>query len=143
MPPRSIEDCITREGTLSRLALHASRLLRLQRLLESYLPPALARGARVANIKPGKVVIHADTGAVAAKLRQITPTILGVFRNEAAEVTGIEIKVQPRLPRPAGPDKPDRPPPGATARRDLTALADRLPAASPLRKALQRLVDRS
>lgn len=71
MPARSLQDHLsTAEGT-AQFAAHAQRLLRLQRLLETALPPTLLGHARVANLRQGKLIIHAANSAVAAKLRQI------------------------------------------------------------------------
>lgn len=142
MQARSLEDCLKAEGGLARLSDHASRLLNYQRILEAAVPRAQIRGARVANFKLGKLVLHADNAAVAAKLRQIVPTLVDVFRREAAEVTGIEIKVQPR-PVKRAPPKEDRAALGERAKQGLTSLAETLPADSPLGEALRRLVKHS
>lgn len=139
MQARSLEDCLKADGGLARLSDHASRLLRLQRVFEAAVPRAQIRGARVANFKLGKLVLHADNAAVAAKLRQIVPTLVDVFKREAAEVTGIEIKVQPRpVKRP--PPKEPRTALGEHAKQGLTSLAETLPGDSPLGVALRRLV---
>jgi hypothetical protein len=142
MPARSLEDCLKAEGGLARLTGHAARLMRLQRVFESAVPRPLSRGARVANFKLGKLIIHADSGAVAAKLRQLIPTLGQVFRNEAAEVTGIEVKVQPRRPE-SRPADGTHAPLGGHAKQELASLAERLPQGSPLKTALRRLVESS
>ena len=139
MPARSLDDCLRTSG-LARFASHAERLLRLQRLLEGALPGALGRAARVANVRQGRIFIHTDSGAVAAKLKQITPTLLGVFRDAEAEVTGIEVRVQPGTVKPNPRRKALRPPPGPMQKQGLASLAAGLPEDSPLRKSLERLV---
>ncbi|OHC71287.1 MAG: hypothetical protein A2045_07215 [Rhodocyclales bacterium GWA2_65_20] len=140
MQARSLEDCLKADGGLARLSGHAARLLRLQRVFESAVPRPLARGARVANLKLGKLIIHADSGAAATKLRQIIPTLVDVFHNEAAEVTGIEIKVQPRQHSGSSHPTASHAPLGDHAKQGLTSLADSLPENSPLRGALKHLV---
>ena len=142
MQARSLEDCLKADDGMARLSGHAARLLRLQRAFEAAVPRPLARSTRVANFKLGKLVVHADNAAAAAKIRQIVPTLVDVFRNEAAEVTGIEIKVQPRHDRRMPLAADQRPPLGTQAKQGLTSLAGKLPADSPLREALQRLVKR-
>lgn len=142
MQARSLEDCLKADDDIARLSGHAARLLRLRHAFETAVPRTLARSTRVANFKLGKLVIHADNAAAAAKLRQIVPTLVDVFRNEAAEVTGIEIKVQPRHDRRMPFPQDARPPLGARAKQGLTSLAGSLPADSPLRAALQRLAKR-
>jgi hypothetical protein len=143
MQARSIEDCLKAEGGLARLTGHAARLLRLQHLFELAVPRQLAQNARVANLKLGRLVIHADNGAVAAKLRQITPTLLGVLSNEGAQVTGIQVAVQPRPPGWTDTPEPGHGPLGDHAKRGLTSLAQSLPEDSPLSQALRRLVKRA
>lgn len=140
MQARSLEECLAADDGLARVSGHAARLLRLQRVFEATVPRPLARGARVANLKLGKLVIHADSGAVAAKLRQITPTLVDVFKKQSAEVTGIEVKVQPRTDKPAVATAPDHGPLGDHAKQGLTSLADKLPPDSPLRQALKHLL---
>lgn len=140
MRARSLEDCLKADGGLARLTGHATRLLRLQRVFESAVPRQLVRSARIANLKLGKLIIHADNGGVAAKLKQITPTLVDVFHNEAAEVTVIEVKVQPRHPARPRPSDATRNLLGDYAKQGLTSLADKLPEDSPLRKALRHLV---
>jgi len=138
---RSLEDCLKADAGLARFSNHAARLTRLQRYFESVTP--LARQSRVANLKLGRILIYAATNAVAAKLRQIEPRLVRVFQAEAAEVTGIEIRVQP--------GRQNRPTPmparagiiGAQQKQGLTSLADRLPSESPLKAALRRLVGRN
>jgi hypothetical protein len=140
MRSRSVDDCLRADGGLARLTDHADRLLRLQRIFESAVPRPLVRGARVANFKLGRLVVYADNGAIAAKLRQIVPTLRGAFANSAAEVTGIEIKVQPREGGPTRRSAVTPVPLGSHAKQGLTSLADRLPENSPLVRALRRLV---
>jgi hypothetical protein len=138
---RSVEDCLMADAELARLSGHARRLLGLQRAFESATP--LARQSRVANYKLGRIVIYAANGAVAAKLRQMEPRLAALFRSEATEVTGIDIRVQP------GTD--NRPPPakrtptgiGDQQKQALTLLADGLPEGSALKAALARLVNQS
>lgn len=143
MQARSLDDCLSADSGFARLAGHAARLLRLQRIFESAAPAPLARSARVANFKLGKLVIHAENGAVAAKIRQIIPTLFDVFRNEVAEVTGIQVSVQPRQTVGYSAPAATHQPLGEHAREELKALADRLPADSPLSRSLRRLVDHS
>jgi hypothetical protein len=138
MPARSLDDCLRTSG-LARFASHAERLLRLQRLLEGALPRPLARAARVANFRQGRIFIHTDSGAIAAKLKQITPTLSTVFRNAEAEVTGIEVRVQPGPVKGQARRKDVRPPPGHQQKQGLASLAAGLPDDAPLKKVLERL----
>lgn len=104
------------------------------------LPISLAPAARVANLKRGKVVIHADSGAVAVKLRQLGPRLAAGFAQRGHEISGIEVRVQPggRI----SPPKTKIPPKKLSlrAKRSLTSLAFGLPGDSPLKAAIERLL---
>ena len=140
MPARSLQEhLLTAEGT-ARFAAHAQRLLRFQSLLEASLPGPLRSHARVANLRQGKLVIHAANSAVAAKLRQLGPRFAEVFSKAGAQITEIEVKVQARAPAPAMvPSKPFARP-GQRQEQALTNLTNSLPEASPMRGPLQRLL---
>lgn len=139
---RSLEDCLKADPGIARLSGHAARLLGLQAVFAAAAPQPLARSARVANLKLGRVVILADTGAVAAKLRQLAPRLVDAFRYEAAEVTGIDIRVQPGSGKTTAARKDTRAVIGDQTKQGLTLLAAGLPRDSRLRAALERLVEK-
>lgn len=144
MAARSIDAYLNSAGDLARFAAHAGRLVKLQRIFEEIAPSYLAASSRVANCKSGKVVIHADSGAVAAKLRQMLPSLVGEFSLKGAEVTEIQVKVQPAyvaMQHNKGGDK--RSAVGESAKTGLQRLAGKLPEDSPLKGALERLVRHS
>jgi hypothetical protein len=138
---RSLEDCLMADTGLARFSAHARRLVRLQQVFESATP--LARHSRVANMRSGKIVIYAINGAVAAKLRQIEPRLAAILRNEAQEVTGIDIRVQPGVGSPSPGVQKNLIGIGKVQKHALTALADGLPEESALKAALTRLVGRA
>lgn len=109
-------------------------------LLEAMLPIHLASAARIANLKRGKVIIHAGSGAVAVKLRQMAPRLTAGFVQQGQEVSGIEVRVQPggRISLPSRKVSPRKL--GVQAKRSLTSLAAGLPEDSPLRAAIARLI---
>ncbi|MCC6658025.1 MAG: DUF721 domain-containing protein [Rhodocyclaceae bacterium] len=143
MAARSLDAYLNSAGDLARLSAHAGRLVKLQRVFEQIAPSYLAASSRVANFKSGKVVIHADSGAVAAKLRQMLPSLVDEFSLKGAEVTEIQVKVQPTHAAPQHKTRAVSPAVGAQARTDLQRLSEALPEESPLKEPLQRLVKRS
>ena len=143
MAARSLDAYLNSAGGLARLSAHAGRLVKLQRVFERIAPAYLAASSRVANFKLGKVVIHADSGAVAAKLRQMLPSLVGEFSSEGAEVTEIQVKVQPNHVALQHKNRIEAAPVGPAAKSDLHRLAETLPEDSPLKEALERLVRRS
>jgi hypothetical protein len=139
--PRSLEDYLAADAGLARLSAHARRLLRFQRAFEAATP--LARQSRVANLRLGKIIIHAANGAVATKLRQLEPRLVAVFKNEGAEVTGIDIRLQPGAETRVASRPAPRTNIGQKQKQALTSLANGLPEGSSLGAALRRLVSRS
>jgi len=79
---------------LQALSGKVRRLAELQQAYLSCAPHPLARASRVADYRTGTLVIAADNGAVAAKLKQLVPRLLVNIRKREPEVTGIKIAVQ-------------------------------------------------
>ncbi|HMM55551.1 MAG TPA: DciA family protein [Candidatus Desulfobacillus sp.] len=140
MAARSLDAYLNKADGLARLSAHAGRLLKLQRIYEKIAPSSLVAASRVANYRLGKVVIHADSGAVAAKLRQLRPSLVGDLSLEGVEVTEMQVKVQPVYAASQHRRALRSPSVGSAAKSGLSRLADSLPADSPLKDALGRLV---
>ncbi len=144
---RSLDTYLDSADTLARLSAHADRLIKLQRVFQEIAPDFLAESSRVANFKLGKVIIHADSGAVAARLAQMLPTLIDGFSQRGAEVTQIQVKVQPNYAAPQhGHFAVGRPcvrPVAEKIKAGLSELAGALPGESPLKAALDRLVKKS
>lgn len=143
MATRPLDAYLDSTEGLAHVAAHAGRLAKLQRAFEEIAPPYLAESSRVANFKLGKIIIHADNGAVAAKLKQMLPSFVDEFCKKGNEVTEIQVKVQPRHAAPQQKPTREAAPVGAGAKADLTRLAQELPTGSRLKDALERLVKRS
>ena len=143
MRPRSLADCLNADAGMARLSAQAGHLLKLKRLYERAIPAALARHGRVANVKSGNIIIHAQNGAVAAKIRQLAPRLAEVFRREGVDLNEILVRVQPSTLVSAERNTQIRSSIGEEAKQGLTTLAQKLPQDSPLRKALDRFVERA
>jgi len=131
------------EGSaLDRLRAHVSRLGRLQQIVLTELPPYLADSCHVANLKEDVLLIHAATGAVAAKLRQATPRLLNTLAMQGVMVRSIKIATRPVNPAPP-PKPPEQRTVSGQTQDALRSLASGLPADDPLRAALERFVRRS
>lgn len=140
MTARSLQELLASGDSMARLSAHAQRLLQFQRLLEAALPEPLRPHARVANFRLGKLFIHAANGAVAAKIRQLGPSLASDLSNGETKLTQIEVRVQARNPSPPRPAYRRPLPLGLKQKQELTALANRLPGGSPLKEALERLL---
>ena len=105
MPLRDIRNLLGASSELAALREKTQRLLALQRAYIDCTPVELAeitKASRVGYLKAGTLYLLADNAAIAAKLRQLLPRLLPVFRKLEAEVTGIRVDVQPKSP-PTGP----------------------------------------
>jgi hypothetical protein len=123
---------------LAAVTQHAERLLALQQLFEVIAPPALAQYCRVANFKQGKLVLHAANALIAAKLRQVVPSLSDEFSNRGWKVTAIQVAVQQWGDEPQKPPQVAPLPPAARAR--LAAFA-RSAADPKLRDAVEHLLE--
>ncbi len=101
MPLRDIRNLMNASGELAALREKTQRLLALQRAFVDCTPVELAeltKASRVGYLKTGTLYLLADNTTVAAKLRQLLPRLLPVFRKIEAEVNGIRVDVQPKSP---------------------------------------------
>ena len=78
---------------LARLQDHAARLRRLQGALDTALPPQMKGQCQVANLKEGTLVVSAQGGAAAVRLRQMLPSLVEHFARAGHAVQTIKVKV--------------------------------------------------
>ena len=121
---------------LQALNRELRQLAELQSTLAQVLPGNLATSTSVALVKTGELILFANNGAVAAKLRQMAPRILDALRARGQELTGIRVQVQVSIRDNPLPQKQISLSSGA--RRAIDSLSERL-VASPLKAALTRL----
>jgi len=144
---RSLDTYLDSADGLARLAAHADRLLKLQRTYREALREVaadfLAGSSHVANVKLGKIIIHTDSGAVAARLRQMLPSLLDKLCKRGAEITEIQVKVQPNYAAVQHKVLRKAPPVAMEIKAGLDTLANSLPEGSELRQALKNLVNKS
>lgn len=107
MPARKLSTLIIDNAGLTALTRATQCIAALQRLYAVCAPPDMVRASRVVNNRDGMLVIAADNGAVAAKLRQQAPRLLKNMQKQGGEVTGIRVQVQ--VERCAAPSR-SRPP---------------------------------
>jgi len=121
---------------LCQLSGKVRQLRSLQLLYEKIAPASLLRASSVLKIEQNILTLAANNGAVATKLRQMTPDLVSQLQLQGGEVTGIQVRVQVTLPptsRPAAPSSLS-----LEGQRHLVDLAKSL-SDSPLKSALQRL----
>ncbi|MGH8751401.1 MAG: DciA family protein [Burkholderiales bacterium] len=127
---------------LQTLVREAARLAELQRVFSEIAPQPCARSGKVGRLTHGSLLLFADNGASAAKLRQLEPSLLIKFQQRGCDVTAIRIEVQPRNSHNfvAAPQK--NPGLSPQAAQYLQDLAGGLPAGE-LRAALEKMAARS
>jgi len=108
MPTRKFSALFVETAGLSALNRTTQRISALQRLYTACAPPELSQASRVVGDHNGTLVIAADNGAVAAKLKQLTPRLLKNLHKQRAQVTGIRIRVQVSSHPPATPVAPEK-----------------------------------
>lgn len=138
---KTLENYLESADGAAAIMAHARLLMKLGRLYEEIAPSHLAMASRLANYKSRTLVIHADNGPVAAKLRQLAPTLADGFSQRGIECNGVQVKVQAakiNSQSMASTKKPLT----ANARGSIGSLHDALPE-SPLRSALNTLLERS
>jgi len=140
MPAHKVGDLIARTGELRALSHQARRLTEVQQVLLEAVPFPLARALRVKNFRAGTLFVLAANAAVAAKLRQLAPTLLLHVRKREIEITGIQVEVQVAEHQKARPNKPVRDL-SLAAVSAIDELAGTLKE-SPLKAALTRMVQR-
>ncbi len=79
---------------LQGLARQVKRLSALQAAIAGALPANLAASVALAVSETGELVLYADNGAVATKLKHLAPRILVFLRQRGIEATGIRVQMQ-------------------------------------------------
>jgi hypothetical protein len=123
---------------LRTLAAEVRQLTELQRVIRTSLPSALAQTCRVSALRGDILFLLAENGAVAAKLKQLTPRLLTSFQKQQVKITGIQIRVQVEGAWPPLPPKPEKTPLSIESIEHLEKLAENLED-SPLKDAVVRL----
>lgn len=141
----SLRDYLAAAEVAGPLLAHAALLGKLAAVYRRVVPGHLAESSRVANYRAQSrtLVVLAETGAVAAKLRQMAPSVAAELTRHGYDCTTVHVRVQARA---AASGVVGRPPCGRplspSACDLLRALSESL-SPSPLRAALERLVQRA
>lgn len=140
MSARKLQSYFGATATLAALAGQVERVSALQQHWEQVAPSPLAQMCKVSGLQDQVLVLYANNGAMAAKVRQLAPTMLDKLKKRGLEVTAIQVRVQVSFPAPE--QKPAKTLQlGPAGRASLSQLAGQLEA-SPLRQALERLLER-
>ena len=134
----SLENYLEAADGAGKVMAHARLLIKLTHLYREIAPTHLGQASSLANYKSGIIVIHAVSGALAAKLRQMAPTLAESFSKRGIECNGVQVKVQARKINTQSRASTQKPL-SSRSSRSLEDLRDSLPD-SPLRSALESLL---
>lgn len=134
----SLENYLEAAEGAGKVLAHARLLIKLTHLYQEIAPAHLGQASSLANFKSGIIVIHAVSGAVAAKLRQLAPTLADGFSKRGVECTGVQVKVQAHKIDIQSMTSTQKPLSLRTS-REIEGLRDSLPN-SPLKTALENLL---
>ena len=141
MPLQKLETLVSTASELKGLAARTRRLQELQTIYFRSAPRQLAVASRVRNYRGGTLFVSAVNAAVAAKLRQLAPTLLASIRETEPEITALRIDVQVAGAGYQRQSKSRKIAPGPAALERLEALSESVPEGQ-LKTALARLVRR-
>ena len=140
MQAPKLDQFLAAESALQPALAKAREIDALSKLCAELLPPELARLARVANCRDGRLVLFAANGASAAKLKLLSGGLCEALSRTGRQVNSVSVRVQPgdSSPRQAAPKHAQI---TSGALQELAALHLQL-RDSPVRKALKSLLDR-
>ncbi len=122
------------------LFTQVNQLTLMQRAFVEIAPPQLAGYSTVGWFSEGSLTLHTSNGAIAAKLKQISPSLLLKFKKKGYEVTAIRVAVQAHKHIIKVDNKADKNLNiGPVGVETLSQLAAGLPA-SPLKSAVESLL---
>jgi hypothetical protein len=142
MPPHKINfylRLLSQGADHQRLFSHMTALTTMQDVFCGIAPPQLARHCALGGLSNGKLIILARNGAIAAKLRQTTPSLLLKFQAKGYEVTAIRIAVQANSGTQGNNTTAAKRSIGRAGRESLRQLAMKLPQ-SPLKASVESLL---
>ncbi len=138
---RRLQDYLEAGDALGRLHHRASRLAELEKAYAEAAPEQLSAASGVSRLESDTLILWAENGAVAAKLRQLAPTLMSRLRTRATEFTAIRVTVQVPAEGATRPSIPARVL-GEQGAAALDNLAESL-SPSPLKSALTQLATRN
>ncbi|WP_141054244.1 DciA family protein [Tepidiphilus succinatimandens] len=142
---RKLGELFRLSAELEPLRHHAMTLQRLQEEIDRLLEEEFRGRVSVANLKDGTLYLHTASALAAAKLRHRLPSLTAALA-ASAPVQAIKLRVRPTNAPASGVAAP-RPPRvrtiGPGGRAAIAELCARLAPDSPLRQALERLIERA
>ncbi len=139
MPAHPAHSFLSATPNLQVLLQQAQKLLVLQKIWDEVAPKPLSTASRVGAVRQQTLIVYANNGAVAGKLRQLVPSLLEKIQKRGVEITAIQVDVQ------VGTSPPGKKPKDLTVSHNALNSLEKLEqslADSPLKNALHALIQR-
>jgi hypothetical protein len=139
LKPQPVSEVLGRTAEFAALRAGVEQVAALERDLAQLLPDYLATSVEPGFVKDGALTLFTAHSALAARLRQLEPSLIAELQQRGWNVRTVAVKVRPQPRKEPAPPKGARmTPAGADA---LFALSESLEP-SPLQAALARMAAR-
>ncbi|MHB8354331.1 MAG: DciA family protein [Burkholderiales bacterium] len=139
MSSRALQDILHRDQAFGALQSQVQSLTALQQAWQAALPLSLRPHSRVIGVEGNRLLVETESNAMAAKLRQLTPSLSRAIAQVQPEISSLRLMVAPEASRGPVRVRPAQPL-TAEALGHFAALAETL-APSPLKTAVERLLE--
>ncbi len=142
MSVRPLTTFIQAEPALKPLLRQLSELNYVQRLYSQAVSPSLAKLGKVGSFRDGTLIIFAENGAAAAKLKQLLPQVTQKISQQLQQPIEVRVNVEvDPLGQKSEPNRRHNRSMSRKAIESLSKLADDLPP-SPLKEEVEVLITR-
>jgi hypothetical protein len=132
---------LNNNADLADISRKTKTLTACQRIWNAVAPETLGPYTQAGDVNHKRLTVYASSGAVAAKVKLLLPSLLTKLQKHGLEVTSIRVQVQVQ----SSPRKPQKPlrKLSDTAANELKKLAEKLDSDSSLASTLNKLAARS
>lgn len=95
MSSKTLREFLRDGDEAGALMAKAQQLLVLRDALEPAIPLPLRKAWRLANVKEGKLIVHAAHNAAAARIALLAPTLIQTCLSRGIAVKEVKVEVQP------------------------------------------------
>ena len=87
-------NAILKNSALSKLADKVKELTSVQKIWNEIVPTQLKEFTQAGNIEHKRLTVHVESGAIAAKIKLLLPSLLNKLQKKGVEITSIRVQVQ-------------------------------------------------
>jgi hypothetical protein len=139
MSTRALQEILRADQAFGALQSRVQSLTSLQQAWQAALPASLRPHSRVVGVDGNRLVVETESSAMAAKLRQLAPSLSRAIAQVQPEISALRLQVAPSANRVAPRMRPAQPLSPETLRHFETLAGTLAP--SPLKTAVERLLE--